>query len=77
VAKLEVAVFATDARESLLGQRWITLDLKLTEATWAKALAEGLRQTVTVPVTGRARYVKAVVYDYGTSRAGAGVVDVK
>jgi VWFA-related protein len=77
VAKLEVAIFCTDARERLVGQRWITLDLKLAEATWARALAEGLKQPVTVPVTGRVRYVKAVVYDYGTSRAGAAVADVK
>ena len=77
VAKLEVAIFCSDARNGLVGQRWITLDLNLTEATWAKGLAEGLKQSVTVPVSGRVRYVKAVVYDYGTSRAGAAVVDLK
>lgn len=77
VAKLELAVLCSDARDHLVGQRWVTLDLKLTDATWTKALAAGLEQSIRVSMTARARYVKAVVYDYGTSRAGAAVVEVK
>jgi hypothetical protein len=77
VAKLEVAVFCMDSRDRLLGQRWLTLDLKLTEDTLAKVRAEGLRQTVAVTVTGRIRTLKAVAYDYGTTRAGAAVAEVK
>jgi VWFA-related protein len=77
VAKLEVAVFCMDSRDRLLGQRWVTLDLKLTDDTLAKVRAEGLRQTVAVTVTGRVKALKAVAYDYGTTRAGAAVAEVK
>jgi hypothetical protein len=77
VAKLELAVFCSDGRERLVGQRWVTLDLKLTDETLAKLLGERLKESVTVPVTGRVRYVKAVVYDHGTGRAGAGVTEMK
>jgi hypothetical protein len=77
VARLEVAVFCTDRREHLVGQRWITLDLRLKDETLAAARANGLVQRVEVPVTGGARYVKAVVYDYASTRAGAAVAEVK
>jgi VWFA-related protein len=77
VAKLELALFCNDGRERLVGQRWVTLDLRLTDDTLAKLLREGFKESVTVPVTSRVRYVKAVVYDYGTGRAGAGVAEMK
>lgn len=66
-----------DGRDRLLGQRRSTLDLKLKEDTLATAQSEGLRQSLTVSVTGRTRSIKAVAYDYGTGRAGAAVEEVK
>jgi hypothetical protein len=41
VARLEVAVFCMDGRDRLLGQRWVTLDLKLTDDTLAKVRPRG------------------------------------
>jgi hypothetical protein len=51
--------------------------LKLKDDTMTKALAEGLRQVVSVPVSARVRLVKAVVFDYSGNRAGAGLAQVK
>jgi VWFA-related protein len=76
VGKLEVAVFCSDFRDRLAGQKWETLDLKLKSDTLAMALKDGLTHVVTVPVSTRVRTVKAVVFDYATSRAGAGVVQL-
>ena len=77
VAKLEVAVFCSDSRGGLAGQKWETLDLKLKNDTLAVALKDGLTHVVTVPVSTRVRTVKAVVFDPATNRAGAGVVQLR
>ncbi len=77
VAKLEIAVFCSDSRGRLVGQQWRTVDLNLTEGTLEKALADGFRQAVTVPVTGRVRHVKVVAYDYANSVTGSAIVELK
>ena len=63
VAALEVAIFAGDRRQHLVGELWQKLDLKLTGESFARAAKEGFRHAATVPVSARPRYVKAVVYD--------------
>ena len=77
VAKLELAVFCSDNRDRLAGQRWVTLDLKLKDDTMTKARSEGLRQVVTVPVSAQVRSVTAVVFDYRGNHAGAAIAQVK
>jgi VWFA-related protein len=72
--RLEVALFCSDAREQLVGELWQTVDLKLKSETFERVLAEGFRQTASVNVSRSARWVKVVVYDYGTGRAGSAVV---
>jgi hypothetical protein len=77
VTRLEVAVFCSDRRDRLAGQGWEMLDLKLKNDTLATVLKDGLTHVLTVPVSARVRTVKAVVFDYATSRAGAGVVQIR
>jgi VWFA-related protein len=77
VAKLEVAVFCSGSRDQFAGQKWDTLDLNLKNDMLTGALKDGLTHVVTVPVSTRVRTVKAVVFDYATSRAGAGVVQIR
>jgi hypothetical protein len=74
VAKLEVALFCSDAREQLVGELWQTLDLRLKPETFERALGEGFRHTARVNVSQSPRWVKVVAYDYGTGRAGSAVV---
>jgi VWFA-related protein len=68
--------FCSDARQRLVGEKWMTLDLKLKDDTFARALAEGFHHAASVPVTGPVRFVKVVVYDYATGRAGSAIVRV-
>jgi len=71
---LEVAFFCTDSKERLVGQVWQTVDLKLKEDTYARLLTEGLHHTADIAITGSARYVKVVVYDYLSDRLGSAIV---
>lgn len=76
-AKLELVVFCSDAQQRLVGQRWMTLDVKLKDVDFARALSEGFHLVASVPVSGTVRFVKAVVYDYATDRAGSAVVRLR
>jgi VWFA-related protein len=75
-AKLEVVVFCSDARQRVVGEKWMTLDLKLKDDTFARALAEGFHHAASVPVSGPVRFVKVVVYDYATGRVGSVIARV-
>jgi VWFA-related protein len=74
LSKLEVAVFVTDKSERPVGSRWETLNLDLTDQTMARVMTNGFMHSVNVPTTGTAVFVKVVVYDYATGRAGSAVV---
>jgi hypothetical protein len=60
---VELALFVGDSRESLVGELWQTLDLKLLDATYRRYLETGLPHTARIPVRGQPEYVKAIVYD--------------
>jgi VWFA-related protein len=74
VGSLNVAVFCGDKRETVVGEIRQTLDLALSEDTYERAIRDGLRHTVRVPVRRPPRYVKAVVYDYGSDLLGSVLV---
>jgi VWFA-related protein len=71
--ELEVAVFVGASNEDLLGELRQPVYVRATGEEWARLLREGLAVTATVPVTGRPRYVKVVVYDYVGDRLGSHV----
>ena len=77
VATLEVALFAGDNRQNLVGELWQKLDLRLKNETLLRASAEGFRHTARVPVTARPRYIKAIVYDPATDTLGSTVLTIK
>jgi VWFA-related protein len=72
--KFEAAFFCADSKERLIGQAWQTVDLNLKEETYQRLLTEGLRHASDIPITGSARYVKVVVYDYRADRLGSAIV---
>jgi hypothetical protein len=53
------------------------LDLKARPETHARWLADGLRHQVEVPITGAAKFVKAVVSDAASRRVGSTVLTLK
>ena len=70
-AKLDLAVFVGDQKESVLAQAWEHIELDTDERGHARLLRDGIRRTVTVKVDGNATYVKAVVYDSNADRLGS------
>jgi VWFA-related protein len=74
VGSLNVAVFCGDKNETIVGEIHQTLDLALGEDTYERAMREGLRHTARVSVRRPPRYVKGVVYDYGSDLLGSVVV---
>ncbi|MEO7190015.1 MAG: VWA domain-containing protein [Vicinamibacterales bacterium] len=77
VGSLDLAIFAVTDRQKPAGEMWQTLDLRYTDERLAAIRAAGLRHTATVPLTGPAREVKIVVYDYPTDEVGSAVAKVE
>ena len=75
--RLEVVVFCGDAKEALIGDFGERLELKASEETYAEWLRTGIRRTVRVPMAGVPKFVKVVVYDHGSERAGSAMVTIK
>jgi len=71
VGSLSVALFCGDKKEAIVGELRQTLDLALGEETYERAMNEGLRHTARVPVKRLPRYVKVIVYDYGSDLLGS------
>lgn len=76
-AVLDVAVYCADGNQKIVGQTRRTLNLALTEETYARTMKERISRTVRLVVTGTPRFVKAVVYDYGADRVGSVMVKLK
>ncbi len=77
VAKLEAIYFCADSRQQMVGERWQTVDFKLTEENYQKFLREGVGYTVSVPLSGDPRYLKVIVYDYAADLVGSVMRDLK
>ena len=77
VGSVEIAVFAGDRRENVVGEIWHTADLKLGEDSYQHALKEGFKHTATLDVKSPPDYVKAVVYDPNGDLLGSTVVKLR
>jgi hypothetical protein len=75
--QLEVQVYCGDARQAVIGDAGQQFDLSVPEATYQQWLQTGIRRTIRVPTEAPAKYVKVVVYDYGSDRIGSAMVTVK
>ena len=68
---VELRAFCADAKEAVLGEFSERLDFEASEETYAEWLQNGIRRTLRVPIIGTPKYVKVVVYDYGSDRIGS------
>jgi hypothetical protein len=75
--QLELRVYCGDAKQNVVGDEGEHVDLDVPEATYQQWLQAGLRRTIRVPVSDAPKYVKIVVYDYGSDRVGSAMVTVK
>lgn len=75
--EVDVAVFAGDRSEEIVGERWQKISLKLGEKPYERLSASGIPFTVRVPVSGQPRYVKVIVYDYAADLVGSAMVKLR
>jgi len=75
--QLELQVYAGDAKEHTIGQWNRRLDIKADAETYDGWLKTGIRQIARVAVPSKPKFVKVVVYDYGSDRLGSAMVTVK
>lgn len=76
VATLDIALWLTDAKGMTVGSLAETIHLRLGDASFGKLVRQNIDYTAHVAVTGAARDVKAVVYDYDADRVGAATARV-
>jgi VWFA-related protein len=75
--RLEIVVFCGDDKERVIGDFGEQLELKASEEQYAEWLKTGIRRVVRVPMAGVPKFVKVVVYDYGSERAGSMTATIK
>ena len=75
--KVKVTVFIGDRNERVVGESWQDIDLNLTDATFERLLAEGIRHQVRIPVSGVPAYVKVIAYDFNADLVGSVIVKVR
>ena len=75
--QLEVQVYCGDAKQTVIGDAGEHVELSAPEATYQAWLQNGIRRVVRVPIGEPPKYVKVVVYDYGSDRVGSAMVTIK
>jgi hypothetical protein len=75
--RVEVALFALDRKNRLVGERWLTVDLSLDGRERDAALREGIRFESAVPVRDDATKVKIVIYDFDADAVGSRTIPVR
>jgi len=75
--QLELQVYCGDAKQKVIGDAGQTFDISVPDATYQQWLQNGLRRTIRVPTEEVPKYVKVVVYDYGSDRIGTAMITVK
>lgn len=71
VAALNFAVFAGDAYEKTVGEKWDSRDILIPASRLDDIRANGLPLNIKVDVKQPPIHVKVIVYDYGSDRIGA------
>jgi VWFA-related protein len=75
--RLEVALFALDRRNRLLGERWFSMDFSLDETEHQAALRDGVPLDARIPVRGSATKIKVVIYDFAADAVGSLTIPVR
>ncbi len=75
--QIEVQVYCGDAKQTVVGDAGQHFDLTAPEATYQQWLQSGIRRVIRVPTEETPKYVKVVVYDYGSDRIGSAMVTIK
>jgi hypothetical protein len=63
---LHITIFSADAKGSLLGEEWKTVEMNLREDTYQKIIQAPLPISIPIPLQDPRQMHKVVVYDYGS-----------
>ena len=74
---IEVAMFATDGRNQIVGQSWRTVTTDMTPQALERFRSHGLRLTGTLEASALPRNVKVVIYDPGADLLGTAVTTLR
>ena len=69
--RIELRAFCGDAKQAIVGDVSEQRNLEANEDTYAQWLQNGLHRYIRVPVNDTPKYVKVIVYDYGSDRVGS------
>jgi VWFA-related protein len=69
--KLHITVFSVNSGGKILNSDWRILEGKLKEETYWQAMKSGLAYPITVSVKPETQYLKVVIYDEESDRAGS------
>jgi hypothetical protein len=75
-ADLDIAAYCGGVKDEPVGEASQRLELRLTEATYARAQKDGVNFRVQIPVRGLGATLKVIVYDYGADLVGSAGVRV-
>jgi VWFA-related protein len=74
LAAISQAVLCSDEYHTSVGELWRTVDVTVPLENLDEVRQNGLKLSISVPVTGRPVNVKVVVYDYGSDLLGTKLV---
>jgi VWFA-related protein len=77
VGQLELQVYIGDLKEVATGSFSARLELKAGDEQYQQWLQTGIRRTMRVASAGPPKFVKVIVYDYGSDKVGTALVNVK
>jgi hypothetical protein len=75
-ASLEVAFFAGNAKQVLVGEDWQAVDLDLTDANYELFKSKGVSYTQHIPLKGEPRFLKIIAYDYAADAIGTAMIAI-
>ncbi|HUF22870.1 MAG TPA: VWA domain-containing protein [Vicinamibacterales bacterium] len=72
-ASLDVSLYAVNSGRGRVGESLSRVDLRMTGDAYQRALKDGARVALRLPITAGPRQLKVVVYDYGADLLGTAV----
>jgi hypothetical protein len=76
-AALDIAIYAGDSREQVIGETLKRVDLKLSDESYETARRSGVPFSAVLRVAESPVYVKVIVFDYASDLLGSAVVRMR
>jgi hypothetical protein len=77
IGQLELQVYVGDVKDVATGSFNTRLEIRASDEQYQQWLQAGIRRTMRVPSFGPPKFVKVIVYDYGSDKVGTATVVVK